>query len=359
MLVKNAFSIWQQILIVLLCNVGSIGVAHAQVNTATCQAIIADTNSAMGGDRRAVNILRGLAAKGNSLAQVLLADVISDQNYSYQWYTVGAFSKDHKSIFYAKEAADNGNHLGQAMYGFMSLMMAHSYPIKDKNAVIARGYRYLKKGIPDIKRHLQGPCASPYLDALAGLSFYGWGVPRNMKNVLRLELRAAQAGLVPAIGAVGTIYALKNAPFRNQTKAVEWTRRAANDGYLPSMTLLGFIYAHGEGIKKSYAKAFELYKRAADRGYPPAKYYLSLAYFDGRGTPVNWKKARSLMAQAMVYKPADSATLNEMLYSEHSIIKLRSPTFIAMLRRDRKAIASFRRFENENGLKPIKLFDAG
>lgn len=350
---------WCRMLIAFLCVGGSIVSAHAQTQGPTCQPMISYANSAIGGDHHAEQTLAALAAKGNSLAQVLSAIVISNKEYSYQWYTIGVFSKDQKSIFYAKEAADNGYPLGQVLYGFMSLMMAHSYPVKDKHAVASRGYRYIRMGLPSVERHLKGPCASLDFESLASLSFYGIVVPRSMAHVLHFELRAAHTGWVPAIGGVGTLYAMPGTAFYNPTKAAEWTRRAAKDGYLPSITRLGFFYAHGEGVKKSYAKAFSLYQRAAARGFPPAEYHLSLAYFDGRGTPVNRKRARKLVGQAMVYKPADTAMRNELFYSLHTEIRLGSRLFTDKLLRNRQLAASFRRFEKDNGLKPVHLFDAG
>lgn len=347
------------ILIGFLCCIGLIGPSHTQDNAPTCQIIISYANSAMGGNLQAQNALRKFADKGDSLAQVVLSSILSIENFDFQLETVGAFSKYSEPLHYAEESTEEGSSLGQVMYGFMSLMMVdHGYPFDpfvSKKSMITLGYRYLKKGIPGIERNLQGPCAPPYLDALGTLSIYGLGVPYNTKFALQLYLRSARTGYVPAIGNVGELYAWRQGPFYDQTKAVEWTMRAARDGYLPAITLLGVFYTYGNGVKKSYTRAFELYKLAANRGYPPAKYYLSLAYFDGHGTPVRRKKAISLMAQAIMYRPALRSFGNEMIYARYSTLPLKQPAFTGSFERRRKLVASFLRFEKKNELKPINL----
>lgn len=320
-------------------------------STADCTAIIAYTNSALGGDQEALHRLRQLADQGDAFAQAMMANVLYATSTKY--YLL--LSTSGNAMKYARQSAHEGNGLGMSTYGaFTEFVGERDHKIN----LVNEGRRLVKESFPLLQKGSSGSCPAPYLLALSEMYGTGGVLTQNYSRAVSVAHESAALDYLPADAYLGQLYGYKNNPHFDQTKAVIWARRAAMRGYLSSITQLGEFYEVGTGVNKDPAKALALYKEAADRGYPIAEYKVGLAYLrrlvalpaDKQKQSRYLKQARSMLATAVTsgYAPAMPALMYSMGGAQTNCS---SPNESAT----NKKLAEFlAEFERENNLPPLR-----
>ena len=257
-------------------------------STADCTAIIADTNSALGGDQDALHRLKQLADQGNAFAQAMMVEILTTDSEKYLF----PGSTDSKVVSeYGNKSAHSGNSLGIYLNGEVNIVTGERWNMPDR---VAKGREDVLAGVAALQKDITGQCSAPYILALALANDRGEAGPQDFNLVLRLVHQAAASGYLPAIATLGDLYAWQKISYFDIKKAVHWTRKAARLGYLPSITMMGDLYKAGDGVAQSLAKAFLYYKKASDRHYPVAEFKLGNAYLEGLGTSVNRHRALEL-----------------------------------------------------------------
>ena len=113
-------------------------------------------------------------------------------------------------------------------------------------------------------------------------------------TALKYYLKAAEAGIVPAMVACGNLYLDgKDGIKKNVSKAMEWFQKAASAGNLTAMNNIGYVYETLE----NYEESLNWYKKAADLGNITAMMNLAGVYennFNDKKSARQWiKKAES------------------------------------------------------------------
>ncbi len=122
---------------------------------------------------------------------------------------------------------------------------------------------------------------------------YALGVHTNYTIAERWYNKAAEAGHVPSMLALGRLYK-KGGEIgfpRNVPAAVKWFGVAAKAGNPEGLYELGIIYELGDAIKQSDEKALQVYNLAAAMGLLNAQVKAALFYQYGRGTPRDFREA--------------------------------------------------------------------
>ena len=97
--------------------------------------------------------------------------------------------------------------------------------------------------------------------------------------------KAAEAGNVNAMFALGVCYAKGQGVLRDDGQSAQWLRKAAELGYVNAMCALGMYYAEGRGVAKDDGQAVQWCRKAAEAGEDTAMYNLGVYYEIGQGVP--------------------------------------------------------------------------
>ncbi|MCF7955690.1 MAG: tetratricopeptide repeat protein [Phycisphaerae bacterium] len=140
-------------------------------------------------------------------------------------------------------------------------------------------------------------------------------------EVFKAHEKAAKAGSVEAMAAVGVALYDGDGVEKDHVKAVEWFKKAAEAGYGPVYSHLGFAYAEGNGKQRNLPMAFECFKKGADSGCGLSMYYLSKAYLDGAGVKKDVDQAVSWCEKAANAGSAQAAFELGVMYEEGKGVK--------------------------------------
>jgi TonB family protein len=110
--------------------------------------------------------------------------------------------------------------------------------------------------------------------------------------------KAAAAGDVAAMSALGDLYYFGDGVPQDYRKAREWYEKAASEGDAVAMRYLANLYYHGQEVQQDYQKAREWNEKAADGGDAVAMGNLGLQYYHGQGAPQDYQKAREWFEKA-------------------------------------------------------------
>ncbi|NDF01109.1 MAG: sel1 repeat family protein [Verrucomicrobia bacterium] len=121
----------------------------------------------------------------------------------------------------------------------------------------------------------------------------GRGLPRDVREAVKWYERAAVAGLSDAQFNLADCYVKGEGVPMDMKKACDWFRRAAEQGDGPSQARLGLAYVSGKGVERDINEAVKWFRSAA---YPPhniatAQYYLGRLYQEGEGVPQDMEYA--------------------------------------------------------------------
>ena len=106
---------------------------------------------------------------------------------------------------------------------------------------------------------------------------------RDMDEVARLWLSAAEAGLMHGQHNIGCLYAQGNGVPQSDETAVSWFRKAADQGEMHAMYDLARMFVLGRGVPQSDEEAAKWYCEAATQGHVNAQFNLAALYSTGRG----------------------------------------------------------------------------
>ncbi len=119
---------------------------------------------------------------------------------------------------------------------------------------------------------------------------YGYGVPQDETEGLRLIRQAAENGYPEAQNCMGDFYG--NTPGEaNYPQALEWWNKAAAQNEPYSQFKIGQCYEYGWNVPQSDTTAVYWYRLSAEQGVSDAQFALSNCYLEGKGVPVDNQEA--------------------------------------------------------------------
>lgn len=133
--------------------------------------------------------------------------------------------------------------------------------------------------------------------------------------------KAATAGSLEAMLAVGKALYDGAGVKEDCEKAVEWFKKAAEAGYVPVYSRLGLAYAEGKGKIRNLQMAFECFKKGANSGCSRSMYYLSKAYHNGEGIERDLDMAREWLVKSANAGDVWAMHNLAMLYQKGSGVK--------------------------------------
>ena len=119
--------------------------------------------------------------------------------------------------------------------------------------------------------------------------------------------RAAQAGVVPAIFRLGTLYEKGLSVKKDIDIARRYYMQAAERGNAKAMHNLAVLDADGGGKGADYKSAAQWFRKAADRGVADSQFNLGILYARGIGVEQNLAESFKWFSLAAAQGDADSA----------------------------------------------------
>ena len=131
-------------------------------------------------------------------------------------------------------------------------------------------------------------------------------MPANYDDAAKWYDRAAQAGLVPAIFRLGTLYEKGLSVKKDIDIARRYYLQAAERGNAKAMHNLAVLDADGGGKGANYKSASQWFRKAADRGVADSQFNLGILYARGIGVEQNLAKSFKWFSLAAAQGDADS-----------------------------------------------------
>jgi len=119
---------------------------------------------------------------------------------------------------------------------------------------------------------------------------YGYGVPQNEKEGLRMIRQAADKGYAQAQNRMGDFYGNIEGE-TNFAQALAWWRKAAVQNEPHAQYNIGQSYAYGWENEQNDSTAVYWYRLAAEQGVTDAQFALSNCYLEGKGVPQDNQEA--------------------------------------------------------------------
>ena len=149
----------------------------------------------------------------------------------------------------------------------------------------------------------------------------GNGVVQSYGRALEYYQKAASAGSIEAMAAIGNVFRYGRDVSRDYAEAMKWFRRAANAGNAEALFSVGFLYERGYGVDRDYALAKEWYEKAVKAGSFAALCEIGVLYESGYGvilddeTAKDWyNRAADVFSSASDTDNADAKYLMGYLY---------------------------------------------
>ena len=121
---------------------------------------------------------------------------------------------------------------------------------------------------------------------------------RADREVLKADIRAAQAGEAEAQDCLASRYYRGKGVPVDKKKALFWFRKAAEQGLVGTQCFLGYLYYEGHEIAQDREQAFFWFSKAAEQGNPTAQYYLGRMYSEGDHVGADMSRALDLCRKA-------------------------------------------------------------
>ena len=249
-------------------------------------------------DKEAVHWFRKAADQGNATAQNSLGIMYRDGR--------GVDRDDREAVRWYRKAADQGDAFAQNNLGVAYELGEGGLPKSSDEAIAwykkaaaqndATAMENLKRLSEKVgaeerahkKTEIEGRDNKEGVTAQLALGYSylngSGGVTKNYAEAMRNFRLAAEAGSVPAVYEIGTMYANGLGVNKDDSEAVRWFRKAADQGNADAQNYLGFMYEHGRGVlAKDDAEAARWYRKAADQGNAYAQNNLGIMYENGKG----------------------------------------------------------------------------
>src|SRR5207253_8059514 len=118
--------------------------------------------------------------------------------------------------------------------------------------------------------------------------------------------RAAQAGIIPAVFRLGTLYEKGMGVTKDVDTARRYYVQAAERGNAKAMHNLAVLDADGGGKGPNYMGAAQWFRKAADRGVADSQFNLGILYARGIGVEQNLAESFKWFSLAAAQGDADS-----------------------------------------------------
>src|SRR5437879_7334305 len=135
----------------------------------------------------------------------------------------------------------------------------------------------------------------------------GKGVAANFDEAAKWYDRAAQAGVVPAVFRLGTLYEKGLSVNKDTGIARRYYLQAAERGNAKAMHNLAVLDADGGGKGANYISASQWFRKAAERGVADSQFNLGILYARGIGVEQNLAESFKWFSLAAAQGDADSA----------------------------------------------------
>ena len=188
----------------------------------------------------------------------------------------------------------------------------------------------------------------------------GEGVPKDFRQSLYWEKKAAEQGLASAQASLGTLYYYGHSSEgieKNRAEALSWFGKAAQGGYDHAQYMFGVMLADGDGIEKDLRKAVYWLEKAAAQDNSDATLKLQKLRTESSGVGLGAQSTNndieSLRKRAQQGEPEAQRKLGDKLYSGKGLPKDQA-TGIEWLRKAlpfyiRKAEQGFTEYQYELG----------
>lgn len=130
--------------------------------------------------------------------------------------------------------------------------------------------------------------------------YFGYGVPKDIEEGVRLTLIAADKGDVYAKERLAEYYRYGVVVAQDQAKAHALYKASAEAGLQHAAFRLARAYEDGLGVPKDPAKAIELFEKAAEIGSNSAEFALGVAYTRGEGVEKSIETAAEIYRKMIV-----------------------------------------------------------
>ncbi len=137
------------------------------------------------------------------------------------------------------------------------------------------------------------PLRTPVEQTASPATKLGGGGGRQQPSDIDSLRAAAQAGSVPDMEQIASMYEQGRGVPQSYGEAVAWYRQAADAGSSTAMNSLGSIYDQGKGLPADYGEAMKWYRKAADAGESTAMYNIGALYEAGKGVDKDLAQARN------------------------------------------------------------------
>ena len=131
--------------------------------------------------------------------------------------------------------------------------------------------------------------------------------PSNLDEAAKWYDRAAEAGVVPAIFRLGTLYEKGLSVKKDVDIARRYYVQAAERGNAKAMHNLAVLDADGGGKGANYKSAAQWFRKAADRGVADSQFNLGILYARGIGVEQNLAESYKWFSLAAAQGDVDSA----------------------------------------------------
>ncbi len=127
---------------------------------------------------------------------------------------------------------------------------------------------------------------------LATVNFFGYKMPKDEAEAVRLWRKAADQGNSSAQAILGFCYCYGCGATKDLAESVKWYRKAADQGNAQAEWTIGVCYEFGDvGLPQDIRQAFQWFHKAAKAGLADAQSSLGDCYRNGTGVEKNLSEA--------------------------------------------------------------------
>ena len=187
-----------------------------------------------------------------------------------------------------KQAADQGDAYGLALYGFFTLA---DQAKADPDAINPQAVAMLVKA---------ADAGQLVAQAYLGNSVYrlGFGAPRDKDKSAHYSRLAADQGLAMSQADLGRSYIFGTGVPKDSGLAVMWLRKAAAQNNAEAIFLLGRLAIDGSGLPQDLGGGVRMVKQAADAGNMEAIGFYGVLLQQGVGVPRDEVAGAAMLARA-------------------------------------------------------------
>ena len=200
-------------------------------------------------------------------------------------------------LAYLKQAADRGEHYGEALYAFFSLSAASQIDADKRRPEL----------VAMLERAADGGevVAQNYLGRVVYL--YGIGAPHDYVKVIKYLKMAVDQNDPSSMFDLGQYYCVGSNVEKDMTKGLTLIKRSVDLGFGDAEAFYGFGgYVQGQfGVTRDLESAVRLLKLSVQHNSAQGAYYLGLLSQDGLGVPKDMTAAAGYYRAAAEGKIAD------------------------------------------------------